>query len=92
MWFENAYCLLIDLDTRFFGTDYGRDGKDGQDGEPGPPGPPGPRGPQGPPGPPGPPSPSPHEPDLPWADPYNGAGFDAVVEPWEQEPEVNIHF
>ena len=102
VWFEDRYMLLIDLNTRFFGIDYkgekgdkgdpgepgapGAPGHDGKDGEQGPVGPPGPVGPQGPPG------PSPDAPDLPWVEPYNGAGFDAVVEPWKREPDVDIMF
>lgn len=29
---------------------------------------------------------------LPYADPYNGAGFGAEVTPWEDQPPVDIHF
>ncbi len=104
--FDNEYLLLIDLNARFFGTSYaqkGDPGPQGEKGEPGPPGTPGKDGKDGkdgeyiyiwvyPPKPQPHPGPSPDEPDFPWVDPYNGAGFDAVVEPWQIEPEVHIHF
>jgi len=106
VWFENDYILLIDLDAWFFGSSYaekGDPGPQGPQGEPGPPGPPGPAGEDGKDGedghyiwpfppPPPPPGPDPHEPDFPWVDPYNGAGFDAVVEPWIEEPAVDVMF
>lgn len=79
--------LRIDLNTYFFGTSYGQKGEKGDKGDPGEP------GPQGPPGPPGGhPHPDPHEPDFPYVDPYNGAGFDAEVEPWREEPPIDIVF
>ena len=100
VWFENDYILLIDLDARFFGTSYAQKGEKGDQGEPGPPGPPGHDGRDGEDGhyiwvyppPPDHPHPSPDEPDFPWVDPYNGAGFDAVVEPWKEEPPVEVFF
>lgn len=101
--FDNEYILLIDLNTQFFGTSYGQKGEPGPAGPPGRPGQPGEPGPPGPAGadgeiiwvyprPPHPPHPSPDEPDFPWVDPYNGAGFDAVVEPWVIEPTIDIMF
>jgi len=98
--FDNEYLLLIDLDTHFFGTSYAQKGDPGPQGQPGEPGPPGAPGKDGettyiwvyPPRPHPHPHPSPWEPDFPWVDPYNGAGFDAVVEPWIEEPPVDVVF
>ena len=96
--FDNEYLLLIDLNTRFFGTSYPEKGERGPQGEPGEPGPPGPAGADGetiwvyPPPPKPHPHPDPHEPDFPWVWPYNGSNFDAVVEPWIDEPAEHIFF
>lgn len=101
--FDNEYLLLIDLNARFFGTSYGQKGDPGPQGavgEPGPPGVPGKDGKDGeyiyvwvyPPRPHPHPQPDPHEPDFPWVDPYNGAGFDAEVEPWKEELPVDVFF
>jgi len=83
VWFEDRYLLLIDLLQQFWGED-----PSGQQGPPGPSGPPGPPGPQGPPGPRGKDAPI----ILPNVDPYNGAGFDAEVEPWIDGPIVDVQF
>lgn len=90
---EGQHLLRADLDTRFFGTSYA------EKGEPGPPGPPGPPGRDGRDGIDGkdgwayPPSdPEKEEPDLPYADPYNGAGFSAEVTPWDEQPPIDVHF
>lgn len=99
--FDNEYYLLIDLNARFFGTSYAQKGDKGDQGEKGEPGPPGLPGKDGKDGEDGayiyiwvypPPKPEEEEPDIPWVPPYNGAGFDAVVTPWEDMPPVEVHF
>ena len=89
--FDGRHLLRVDLNTRFFGTSYDHKGEKGDKGDPGEPGPPGPPGPPYPPIP-WPPHPDPHEPDFPYVDPYNGAGFDAEVEPWVDVPPVDVDF
>ena len=96
--FDNEYYLLIDLNARFFGTSYGQKGEKGDQGEPGPPGMPGLDGEDGKDGeyiyiwvyPP--PKPDEEEPDIPYVPPFNGAGFDAEVTPWEEMPSVEVNF
>jgi len=93
---EGQHYLRADLDTRFFGTSYGQKGDPGEPGKDGMPGKDGRDGKDGIDGKDGwsypPTNPEEEEPDLPYADPYNGAGFSAEVTPWEELPPIDVHF
>ena len=93
---DGQHLLRADLDTRFFGTSYGQKGDPGEPGKDGMPGKDGRDGKDGIDGKDGwvypAPDPNNEEPDLPYVDPYNGAGFSADVAPWEEVPPIDVHF